>query len=251
MASGYPLPQLRGRSLKATQEQNRVPATSPVPDLLAGREVLERAVHELQNHLQTIGMGLDLLRLTQVDSLEGKTMVQRIEQASRLLREVREYFCPPELCLSVHSLAAVVREVAEQQQEDWRRQGVRLRVVCRDPLPALRLDWRQVRNALERVLAFARALLPQGGELEIAARLRERGGQRYIEFKVSSFAATALEVEETDIFQPFLQVSTYQTGLSLVLVRQMVSRQHGQISFRKTSPRQGCFTLLLTAHSEQ
>jgi len=52
-------------------------------------------------------------------------------------------------------------------------------VVCRDPLPALRLDWQQVGKALERLLTCAYALLPaEGGEVRVEAGLREVGAQR-------------------------------------------------------------------------
>jgi nitrogen-specific signal transduction histidine kinase len=212
-------------------------------------KILDRAVHELQNYLQSIGMALDLLQLTHPDDVESQTIMQGIERASRLLRELREYFCPPDPYLSTQSLVAVVTDVIQQREEEWRRQQVRVRLVCHDPLPAVRLDWQQARSALERMLAFARALLPEGGELEVAARLRKIGGQWCVEFKVTSSANTPLAIEAKDVFQPFLRVHTYQTGLSLVLVRQMVQRQHGHIAFRKLSPRQGRFTMLLRAHA--
>jgi K+-sensing histidine kinase KdpD len=204
-------------------------------------------VHEFRNHLQSIIVGLDLMQLTQDDSLECQQMRQEIQRACRLLQEVQEYFFPPPWSLSAESLAAIVREVVQRKQDEWHSQDIRLRVICHDPPSALQLDWRQVQSALERVLAFARALLSQGGMLEVTAQMRKQSGQPWIELKVISSAVTALEVEEQDVFQPFLRVNDYQLGLSLTLVHQMVDRQHGRVSFRKTNPRRGCFTLLLKA----
>ena len=210
------------------------------------REILEGVVHALQNHLQGISMGLDLLRLTQADPLEGQTVGQGIERASRLLRELREYFFPPEPWYSIQSLAAVVTNVTQQIQQHWQRQGVQPQVVCRDPLPALRLDWQQVGKALERLLTCAYALLPaEGGEVRVEAGLREVEAQRYVELQVSSRGAIPLAVEGAEVFTPFLRVRGYQLGLSIVLVRQMVDRFQGQLTCRKLSPNQVCFTLLL------
>src|SRR5206468_1789560 len=158
-------------------------------------------------------------------------------------------FFPPEPWYTIQSLAAVVADVTQQIQQHWQRQGVQPQVVCRDPLPALRLDWLQVGKALERLLSCAYALLPvEGGEVGVEAGLREVEAQRYVELQVRSRAESPLAVEEAEVFTPFGRVNDYQLGLSLVLVRRMVDRHQGQISFRKLSPNHVCFTLLLRAH---
>lgn len=228
-------------------------AASPLQGSFAAEgKILDGAIHELQNHLQSIGMGLDLLQMTQPDALEYRTMVQGIERASRLLREVREYFFPPEWRVSSQSLMAVLEEIIREKQAEWHEQHVRLRVIRRDPSLRLALDWHQVRSALERLLAFVRALLSsEGGKIDVAGRVRESGGRHHVELTISGSSVAPLEIEEADIFRPFLRVHTYQAGLSLVLVQQLVNRQGGQVCFRKTSPHQGQFTLLLKTAAEQ
>jgi len=62
---------------------------------------------------------------------------------------------------------------------------------------------------------------------------------------VSSRGAIPLAVEGAGVSTPFLRVRGYQLGLSMVLVRRMVDRFQGQLTFQKLSPNQGCFTLLL------
>jgi signal transduction histidine kinase len=202
-------------------------------------------VHELQSNLHVISVGVDLLCLAQADRLECQTVVNGVKRASRLLKEVREYFLPPETHLSPESLAAVLQEVVHHEEKEWHRQGVRLRMACRSPLPLVQLDLQQFRPALERVIAFACALLPRGGELEIEAGLRKISGQRYVELKVASCSTTSLAVEEKDVFQPFLRVNNYQAGLSLALACQTLHRHSAKIFFHKESPKRGLFTILL------
>jgi len=211
-------------------------------------EIIEALVHEVQNNLQGIGMGLDLLCLTQADPLESQTVVRGVERISKLLREVREYFSPPELYLSTDNLGAILAEVAQRVEKEWSRQGGRLRVVPGGPLPPLRLDWRQFRSTVERILMFCCALLPQQGGLEVEAGLREVGVQQYIELKVSGPCAPGAGVEGKDIFDPFLRVNGYQVGLSLVLARQMCLRHRGELSFYKDNRQRGLFTLLLETY---
>ena len=234
--------EVSGRKARRAEERKESSVTDE-------REILEGVVHALQNHLQGISTGLDLLRLTQADPLEGQAIGQGVERASRLLRELREYFVPPEPWLSTQSLAAVVAEVTRQTHDHWHRPGGQLQVRCRDPLPALRLDWLQVGKALDRLLSCAYALLPaEGGEVGVEAGLRAVEAQQYVEIEVRSRGVSPLAVEEAEVFTPFWRVNDYQVGLSVVLVRRMVDRLGGQIIFRKLSPNHVCFTLLLRVH---
>jgi len=234
--------EISGRKARRAEERKESSVTDE-------REILEGVVHALQNHLQGISMGLDLLQLTQADPREGRTIGEGIERASRLLREMREYFFPPEPWRSIQNLAAVVADVARQAQEQWHREGVQLQVVCCDPLPALRLDWLQVGKALERLMTCVYALLPaEGGEVVVEAGLREVEAQRYVEIQVSSRGVSPLAVEESEVFTPFWRVNDYQMGLSIVLVRRMVDRHPGQITFRKLNPNHVCFIMLLRVH---
>jgi signal transduction histidine kinase len=109
----------------------------------------------------------------------------------------------------------------------------------------VRIDSKQFRSALERVLEFSRALLPQGGELEVEVGLREIDGQRYVELQVASSSATSLQVEEKDVFRPFLRVNNFQVGLGIALAHQILRRHHGKIFFQKENPHRGLFTILL------
>jgi nitrogen-specific signal transduction histidine kinase len=210
------------------------------------KEILDGIAHELQNQLQSIGMGVDLLQLTHADPFECQTIQQGIDRASRLVREMREYFCPPESQVGFQSLAAVVTDIARKVQKQWSRQGVQLRVVCHDPLPPVRLDGQQMSKALERLLTCAYALRPTAGEeVVVEAGLRERGPQQYIEIEVRSRGLASLEQKESEIFTPFWRVNGYPVGLSLVLVRRFVGQHQGQITFQVSSANQGCFTLCL------
>ena len=49
--------------------------------------MIDGLTHELQNSLQCIGMGVDLLSMITSDPVEGQIVAQAIERASRLLRE--------------------------------------------------------------------------------------------------------------------------------------------------------------------
>ncbi len=212
-------------------------------------EVISALVHEIQNNLHVISMGLDLLRLDLGRPLESQHILNGIERVNNSILELREYFLPTQSQFSAEKAEIILEEVVQQMEKELRRQGVSIRISHRGPLPLVRLDRDQFRSALQRVIEFSRALLPHGGELEVEAGLQVIDGQRYVELQVASSSATSLAVEEKDVFRPFLRVNNRQIGLSLTLTRDILSRAQGKISFQKENPRRGLFTILLRVSS--
>lgn len=212
--------------------------------------IIDGLVHEIQNNLQMISMGLDLLRLSRTAPQDCGAVVRGIERTSKSLKELREYFLPPESEFSTENPAIILEEVVGQMERELHRQGVRLRMVRPGPLPLVQLDLKQFRSALERVMEFSCALLPKGGELKIEAGLQEIGSERYVELKVASSSATFLEVEEKDVFRPFLRLNNHQVGLGITLAHQILRRHQGNILFQKKNPQRGLFTILLKVRSD-
>lgn len=213
--------------------------------------IIDGVVHEIQNNLHVISMGLDLLRLSRTAPQDCGPVVRGIERTNKSLKELREYFLPPESEFSTENPAIILEEVVGQMERELHRQGVRFRAVRPGPLPLVRLDLKQFRSALERVIEFSRALLPEGGELEIEAGLQEIGGERYVELKVASSSATSLGVEEKDVFRPFLRVNDHQVGLGITLAHQILRRHQGNIFFQMENPQRGLFTILLKVRSDE
>ncbi|MFQ5850743.1 MAG: PAS domain-containing protein [Candidatus Binatia bacterium] len=210
-------------------------------------EIIDGLIHEMQNNLQTIRIGFDLLRLDKGIPLESQAIADGIEQANRSLQEVREYFMPSKTKYSEQDPMIILENVVRQMENELHSQGVRIRMIHHNPPTRVRLDLRQLHAALERVMAFVRALLPQGGELVIETSAQEVNNQRYVEFRVATSSSTSLEVEEKDLVRPFLRVNHRQVGLSIALARQIIHRHQGKIFFQKQSPHKGVFTILLKA----
>ena len=64
----------------------------------------------------------------------------------------------------------------------------------------VRLDARQVRSAIHRVLDFSVAFLPEGGKLDITARRRETDCAQYVELQIISYPADSLKIDEKRSF---------------------------------------------------
>jgi nitrogen-specific signal transduction histidine kinase len=216
--------------------------TQGTPDL---RRVIKGLTHDIRNSVHAIGGALEVLRLTGSLPVEPQKIINPIEDINRLLGDLEEYFFPPNTQLSVANAVLLLQDVILKMRDELLRRGIHLKLVQEGSLPYVRLDARQVRRAIQRVLDFSVALLPEGGKLNIKARRREIDSTRYVELQIISYSADSLEIDEKEVFQPFLQVQKYKAGLSLALARETLYRNRGQISFRKNNPQQALFSLLL------
>ena len=211
--------------------------------------IINSTIHEIQNNLQVMSLDLALPRENQTAVPDYPGVTSCIERINKVLQEVDEYFIPPELQFSMQDLERVLEDIVRPMEKELKREGIPIRLVRRSPLPVVWIDLAQFRKALERVLEFSRALLTQGGKLEIQAGLTQIDGERYVELKVASLSATPLEVEEKDVFRPYLRVNRHQVGLSINLVRDIIHNHQGKVFFRKENPREGLFVILLKVRS--
>ena len=222
-------------------------STQSTPDL---RKVIEGLTHDVRNYVHVIGAALETVQLTGSLPIQSRQIINPIEEINRLLAELKEYFFPPNTQLSAANAVFLLQDVILKMHEELLRRGIQLNLVHESSLPYVRLDARQVRRAIQRVLDFSVALLPGGGKLNIKARRREIDGTQYVELQIISYPADSLEIDEKEVFQPFLQVGKYKAGLSLGLARETLYRNRGQISFRKNNSQEALFSLLLEVCSD-
>ena len=214
-----------------------------VPGVIAG------LIHELQNDLQIVSLGLDLAHLPPSAAQEFQSVLAGIERIQDLTRQLRDYFFPGESKPSKADAGIVLGEVVRHMERALKRQGIDLQFEQQGALPPVRVDLMQLRRALDRVMTFSCALLPQGGELRIGTGLRVVDGRRLVELRVTSSSSGALNVEGQDVFKPFLRVNGYQVGLDMLIANEIIRRHEGTISFQTDGPSRGGFSILLEAIS--
>lgn len=143
------------------------------------------------------------------------------------------------MLFSIVDPGVILEEIVQHMEEELRRRGIHLRMDRRTPLPMVRLNVRQFRSSLQLVMEFFPVLLPRGGELEIAAGIREIDGEQHVEIGAVSSSTIF------DVVRPILQVDNHQAGLNIALARQILRRYRGRILFLKENPQRVAFTILL------
>ncbi len=209
------------------------------------RNLVAGLTHEIGNSLQSIRGEVDLLRSAGALSPQSASAVTGgIEHIHHLAREVNEYLSPFPFERRRQNTVAVIDEVIRSSSPLLAERGIRISTVFNGPLPELALGL-QFRTALKRVIEFSSALLSEGGELKVEVGVTAVNGFRYVEVRVINLSPKSLDLEEKDVFRPYLKVNDCRVGLTLAMARQILRSHSGKIIFQKERQNRGVFSILI------
>lgn len=139
---------------RAAMDEAANPRTMASPPA-AGREVIARLAHLLNNPLTSILGSSELLN--QVDDLEREQLLTLIRsearRAGRVLRDALDFSTPPAASLQVVELRALIREVTGSLQPSFAEQAASLHVALED-LVHVTADPRLFARALGLILGY-------------------------------------------------------------------------------------------------
>jgi signal transduction histidine kinase len=207
--------------------------------------------HEIGNGLQAIKGEIDLLLLAGALPPQSARAVDRgIQRIAELTDEVHEYLALTAAEPRRENLVRTFREVIQLSSQELEDRGIRVAVEFKDQLPELPLG-SDFCNAIKWVIDFSCALLPKGGDLKIEAGVKRIGAAFYIELRVINVSPSCLDIEEKEVFRPYLKVNEYQVGLTMVLAQQILRRHFGKIIFQKEQRNRGVFLISIKVPSDK
>lgn len=215
------------------------------------RDFLNGFNHEIGNGLQAIKGEIDLLLLAgSLPPRSARAVDRGIQRIAELTDEVNEYLSSPAAEPWRENPARTICEVIQSSSERLKDRGIRIAVEFKDPLPELPIG-SDFCNAFKRVIDFSCALLPKGGDLKIEAGVNRNGAAFDIELQVINVSPSCLDVEEKEVFRPYLKVNDYRVGLTMVLARQILRRHFGKIIFQKEQRNRGVFSISIKVPSDK
>jgi two-component system sensor histidine kinase HydH len=235
-------------------------------------EVAGGFIHEIKNHLGTLGLNLQLLAEDFHDpqSLRERRALERIhrlqgecqgviEVANDFLRFARI----KDLELAPTDLGRVVEEMIDFFGPTARAANIDLKSYIPADLPPVPLDREMFKHALLNLMLNAEQAMPTGGELTVEASLEADRGADWGQASDSgtSAAPPAVCVNLIDtgagmseqvrarVFQPFFSTKQGGTGLGLPTTRQIIEAHGGTIGVQSEVGRGTKFTIRLPACS--
>jgi signal transduction histidine kinase len=220
-------------------------------------------VHEIKNHLSTLGLNLQLLAedlhepqnqrerraLERVQRLQGEC-TRLVEVSNDFLRFARLH----EIDLSPTSVAAVVEELIDFFGPTARQSNIDIKCYFPSDLPPVLLDRELFKQALLNLMLNSQQAMPTGGELTIQAFVEdlclETAGPGVALVLIDTGRGMSQEVLSR-VFQPFFSTKPGGSGLGLPTTRKIIEAHGGTIEAQSEIGRGTKFTIHLPAACPQ
>ena len=207
-------------------------------------------IHEVKNHISTLGLNLQLLAEDFHDPQNQRERralerVQRLQSECQRLVDVSNDFLRfarvNELEMHPTDLHAVLEELIDFYGPMARASNIEIKSYLPADLPPVPLDRDLFKQALLNLLLNAQQAMPQGGELTIQATATKDGVTlSFIDTGVGMAPEVAAKA-----FKPFYSTKADGSGLGLPTTRKIVLAHGGTLDVQSEVGRGTKFTLHL------
>ncbi len=222
-------------------------------------------IHEIKNHLSTLGLNLQLLAEDFQDPQSQRERralqrVQRLQSDCQRLVEVANDFLRfariKELKLERTDLAKLLEEMIDFFGPTARAANIDIKTYLPADLPAVPLDKELFKQALLNLFLNAEQAMPEGGAITIQAAVeqpplapggRGAGGEGVFHVSLSVIDTGKGMAPEVlaKIFDPFFSTKEGGSGLGLPTTRKIVEAHHGTIEVQSEVGKGTKFTIRL------
>ena len=213
-------------------------------------------IHEIKNHLSTLGLNLQLLAEDFQDPQSHRERraldrVQRLQGECSRLVEVSNDFLRfarvSDLELFPCDLRLVIEEMVDFFEPTARQANIEIKCYVPPDLPQVNLDRDMFKQALLNVLLNAEQAMPDGGELTIQAAAEPN---QVVLNLIDTGKGMNPEVLSR-IFRPFYSTKPGGSGLGLPTTRKIVQAHGGTIEIQSEVARGTKFTISLPLTTEK
>jgi D-amino acid aminotransferase len=207
-------------------------------------------IHEIKNHLSTLGLNLQLLSedFGQPQSQRDRRSLERIQrlqgECGRLVdvsNDFLRFARVKDLELQPVAVGALVEEMVDFFGPTARQANLEIKVYVPADLPPVLLDQDLFKQALLNLLLNAQQAMTDGGELTIQA-VREPD---WVVLVLIDTGKGMTDEVQSKIFRPFFSTRPGGSGLGLPTVRKIVEAHGGAISVESEVSRGTKFTIRL------
>ena len=207
-------------------------------------------IHEIKNHLSTLGLNLQLLAEDFAEPQSQRERrahdrIQRLQGECQRLVDVSNDFLRfariKDLKLEPADLAELVDELVDFFGPTARGTNIDIKLYLPADLPRLALDRELFKQALLNLMLNAQQAMSEGGTLTVQAEARP---QEVCLSLIDTGQGMAPEVLDK-VFRPFFSTKPGGSGLGLATTRKIVQAHGGRIEVQSEVGRGTKFTLCL------
>jgi signal transduction histidine kinase len=214
--------------------------------LAALGELAAAVAHEVRNPLGAIfnAMG-ELNRHLGAQGEVGTLLSILSEEADRInqiIGDLLDFARPPDLAVDQVSLAGAIEAAAAASV---RVPGVEFKCEIAPDVDRLRMDQRQIRQALLNIFNNAVQAMNGRGAIRVRVERVERDGEPAVAIAIQdSGPGVPAEIRER-VFEPFFTTKASGTGLGLAVVKRVIEGHGGGVEVGAGDPQGAVFTLYL------
>jgi hypothetical protein len=211
--------------------------------------IIKPLIHDLQNRLQVVIMGLELASRGIEKEFDSERLLRIVYSMKHTLEDTRECLNPSHRDdpFSYQDPIAILDEVFGEVRTDLERRRVDLRLTCREPLPKIQGNKKQIQTALGRIVKCCGTGLRNGGHLEVEARSKKVSGQAYAQIRIISYPPVSAEPGQSNASQPLSTIENDRLELDMALASEMLRGYQGRVSMESQSEDGAQVTILLKA----
>ena len=207
-------------------------------------------IHEIKNHISTLGLNLQLLAEDFADpqtQRERRALdrVKRLQSECQRLVDVSNDFLRFARVKDVEArpadLAEVVEEVVDFFNPTARAANIEIKSYLPADLPPVPLDADLFKQALLNLLLNAQQAMPDGGEITFQAARDEQA----VSLSVIDTGKGMTPEVAAKVFRPFFSTRPGGTGLGLATTRKIIEAHGGMIDVQSEVGRGSKFTIRL------
>jgi len=228
-------------------------------------------IHEIKNHLSTLGLNLQLLAedfqdpQSQRERRAGERVLRLQAECQRLVSLANDFLRfarVKDLDLKPTTLSVVIEEMVDFFGPTARQANIDIKCYIPADLPPVALDGDLFKQALLNLMLNAEQAMPSGGELTIQAekiadcglRIADSAGQSAIANRPSAIELSLIDTGHgmnaevlANVFRPFFSTKPGGSGLGLPTVRRIIQAHGGKIDVQSEVGRGTKFAIRLPA----
>ena len=205
-------------------------------------EMASGVVHDLNNALSGVVGYIQLIK-TRVDDPELRRFAEIAEKSAKdtvaIVQRMRAFYKEQESARVTLDLNRLIEDVIEMTKPRWKNmpeaKGVQIEIVTDfESIPMIEGQESELRQLFTNLIFNAVDAMPEGGEITIKTRSRER----YVAVEISDTGVGMDEETRTKIFEPFFTTKPEGSGLGLSICRRIVAEHGGSIQV-ESAPGEG------------